>query len=74
LTGHYSYFEDQRLRPEEIVIDASGTHQGVLIKKTFNGADYEIELKCNTAVLIANLSVDSEKNIGDYLNFSLNKR
>ena len=74
LTGHYSYFEDQRLRPEEIVIDASGTHQGVLIKKIFNGADYEIELKCNTAVLITNLSIDSDKNVGDYLNFSLNKR
>ena len=74
LTGHYSYFENQRLRPEEIVIDASGSHQGVLIKKTFNGADYEIELKCNTAVLIANLSIDSDKNVGDYLNFSLHKR
>ena len=74
LTGHYSYFENQRLRPEEIVIDASGSHQGLLTKKTFNGADYEIELKCNTAVLIANLSIDSDKNVGDYLNFSLNKR
>ena len=73
-TGHYSYFENQRLRPEEIVIDTSGSHQGLLIKKTFNGADYEIELKCNTVVLIANLSIDSDKNVGDYLNFSLNKR
>jgi iron(III) transport system ATP-binding protein len=74
LTGHYSYFENQRLRPEQIVIDASGSYQGVLIKKTFNGADYEIELKCNKAVLIANLSIDSDKNVGDYLNFSFNKR
>lgn len=78
LTGVYSRMningQESIIRPEHITIDGQGVYRGEITKKSFKGSHYELELKVDENIIFVKLGLDSKENIGDYVNFNIDKK
>ena len=71
MTGVYSVFKGQIIRPEDIEVTQNGKYKGVVKSTAFKGSHYQIHVELQEDVIKLNLGTWQVKNEGDYINFNI---